>query len=92
VTEPIDTAASLQRHLEWLYGKGSTYTPGVAPGVLCICKHAWKGGGTLYGIQMGKEWVRTTTEKDCPHHGPVGVAAHEARRKAIEKKENRRGR
>jgi hypothetical protein len=46
----------------------------------------------LYGIQMGKEWVRTTTEKDCPHHGPVGVAAHEARRKAIEKKENRRGR
>jgi hypothetical protein len=35
----------------------------------CTCEYAYKGLGRLYGVSMGKGWVRLTTEPDCPHHG-----------------------
>lgn len=35
----------------------------------CTCDYAYKGLGRLYGVSMGKGWVRMTTEPGCPHHG-----------------------
>lgn len=35
----------------------------------CPCRYEWKGLGVLHGVNMGKGWVRMTTEPSCPHHG-----------------------
>jgi hypothetical protein len=35
----------------------------------CTCEFAWESLGRLYNVDMGKGWIRTTTEKECPHHG-----------------------
>jgi hypothetical protein len=40
----------------------------------CTCEYEFKGLGRLYGISMGKGWVRLTTEPDCPHHGAARLA------------------
>lgn len=40
----------------------------------CTCDYAFKGLGRLYGVSMGKGWVRLTTEPDCPHHGTARLA------------------
>lgn len=40
----------------------------------CTCEHAWKSLGRLYGVSMGKGWVRLTTDPDCPHHGTARLA------------------
>lgn len=64
--------ASLQRHLDWLYGPGGVYsTAGAGP---CRCEHGWQSLGQLYGVAMGKGWVRTTTHPHCPHHGTKAEA------------------
>jgi hypothetical protein len=34
----------------------------------CTCPHEWKSLGTLYGLSMGKGWVRMLTAEDCPAH------------------------
>lgn len=34
----------------------------------CRCDWAWRSYGKLYGISMGKGWVRTTTSPQCKHH------------------------
>lgn len=34
----------------------------------CSCEYAWKGLGVLYGVNMGKAWIRMTTAADCPEH------------------------
>jgi hypothetical protein len=34
----------------------------------CTCPYEWKGLGNLYGVSMGKGWVRMTTAPDCPEH------------------------
>jgi len=49
--------ASLRRDLEWLH------TPD------CSCPYEWKGLGILYGVSMGKGWVRMSTDPNCRHHG-----------------------
>jgi hypothetical protein len=51
---------SLERHMKWLYPD---------PAKPCICKSAWVNGGRLHGINMGKQWARTSTEPGCYHHG-----------------------
>ena len=35
----------------------------------CTCPHEYKGLGILYGVSMGKGWVRMTDDPNCPHHG-----------------------
>ena len=35
----------------------------------CTCRYEWRGLGTLYGVNMGKGWVRMDTEPGCPDHG-----------------------
>jgi hypothetical protein len=37
----------------------------------CSCPFEWKGLGILYGISMGKGWVRMSDDPKCPHHGEV---------------------
>ena len=56
---------TLEHHMEWLYGEHGVY-PG---NQRCLCEHAYQGLGVLYGVSMGKGWVRTTTDAACPHHG-----------------------
>ena len=34
----------------------------------CPCPYEYKNLGKLYGISMGKGWVRTGTDPHCPHH------------------------
>lgn len=34
----------------------------------CSCEYAWRSLGYLYGVSMGKGWVRMTTEPDCSVH------------------------
>ena len=34
----------------------------------CLCKFEYKPLGKLHNVNMGKGWVRTTTNKSCPHH------------------------
>lgn len=34
----------------------------------CTCPYAYKSLGRLYGISMGKGWVRLSDSKDCLHH------------------------
>lgn len=34
----------------------------------CTCPTEWKGLGRLYGVSMGKGWVRMSTDPNCPHH------------------------
>jgi hypothetical protein len=46
----------LQRWLKWLG------TPD------CTCKSQWKSLGRLYGVSMGKGWVRVSTDPACIHH------------------------
>lgn len=55
-----DSPESLARWLDWLYAKS---------GKPCRCEHAYKNLGRLYGVSMGKGWVRTTTNPQCAHHG-----------------------
>lgn len=50
-------APPLQKWLDWLG------TPD------CTCPSEWRGLGLLYGISMGKGWVRMDTAPDCRHHG-----------------------
>lgn len=40
----------------------------------CTCDYAFKSLGRLYGVGMGKGWVRLSTEPDCPHHGAARLA------------------
>lgn len=48
----------------------ATYRPTSGPpDSRCTCPRAWKSLGTLYGISMGKGWVRLDTEPACPEHG-----------------------
>jgi len=35
----------------------------------CPCEYEWKSLGVLYGISMGKGWVRISTDPTCLHHG-----------------------
>lgn len=35
----------------------------------CICPRAIRSLGRLYGISMGKGWVRLDTDPKCPVHG-----------------------
>ncbi len=35
----------------------------------CPCPYAWKGIGILYGVSMGKGWIRMDTDPACRHHG-----------------------
>jgi len=58
----------LERELDWLYGKDGVYP---LKGVPCRCLHDYKSLGTLHGMNMGKGWVRVTTDPKCPHHGVV---------------------
>ncbi len=44
----------------------------------CTCAYSWRSLGILYGVSMGKCWVRMTTEPECPHHGTAAVAAWKA--------------
>jgi hypothetical protein len=76
--KPADMGASLQRHLDWLYGPRGVY-PGNVP---CRCDHGYRGLGMLYGTSMGKGWVRTTTHPDCPHHGTRAEKERRERYKA----------
>jgi hypothetical protein len=34
----------------------------------CTCTYAWKSYGRLYGISMGKGWVRMNDDDVCPLH------------------------
>lgn len=36
---------------------------------LCTCRHEIKGLGILYGISLGRGWVRLDDDPDCPRHG-----------------------
>lgn len=36
----------------------------------CTCPYEWKSYGRLYGISMGKGWVRMDTHPACPAHRP----------------------
>jgi len=48
---------SLAAHLAWLHLEG------------CTCPYRWQGLGRLYGISLGKGWVRLDTDPVCPCHG-----------------------
>lgn len=61
---------TLTAHLDHLYGPKGVY-PGNVP---CKCEHASVGMGRIQGIDMGKGWVRTTTNPHCPHHGTKAQA------------------
>lgn len=61
----MSTAESLARHMEWLYGENGCYG-NKGP---CTCRHAWGNLGRLYRVNMGKGWVRTSTDPACPNHG-----------------------
>lgn len=43
----------------------------------CTCRLEWKSLGRLDRINMGKGWVRMTTEPECPDHGTKAQAAWE---------------
>jgi len=34
----------------------------------CTCHYEIQSLGRLYGIGMGKGWVRLSTDPSCPHH------------------------
>jgi hypothetical protein len=34
----------------------------------CTCTYTWKSYGRLYGISMGKGWVRMNDDDACPLH------------------------
>lgn len=38
----------------------------------CTCPHEIQGLGLLYGISLGRGWVRLDDDPDCPHHGRHG--------------------
>jgi len=38
-------------------------------GADCTCEYQWKGLGRLYGVSMGKGWVRMNDDPGCPEHG-----------------------
>lgn len=38
----------------------------------CPCPSEHRGLGRLYGVSMGKGWVRMDTDPECPHHGRLG--------------------
>lgn len=42
----------------------------------CPCPSAWKSLGILYGVSMGKGWVRMETDPACRHHGKGTQASH----------------
>ncbi len=48
---------SLVRSLAWLKTED------------CPCPYKWKGLGILYGVSMGKGWVRMGDDPGCRHHG-----------------------
>jgi hypothetical protein len=35
----------------------------------CPCPSEWRSLGRLYGISMGKGWVRMSADPACRHHG-----------------------
>jgi len=39
----------------------------------CTCTWQFKGTGRLYGVDLGKGWVRMTTGPDCPVHGKAAA-------------------
>jgi len=41
----------------------------VWPDPECVCLKTWESLGRLYGVDMGRGWVRTTTDPGCPRHG-----------------------
>lgn len=34
----------------------------------CTCQYEYKSLGRLYGISMGKGWVRLSSDDNCLHH------------------------
>jgi hypothetical protein len=65
-----DSLEALERHMKWLYPD---------PAKPCICAHDYRGLGRLYGVTMGKGWVRMTTHPECLHHGTgPGTASRES--------------
>jgi hypothetical protein len=34
----------------------------------CTCPYEWRSLGKLYGVSMGKGWVRMSTDAACRHH------------------------
>jgi hypothetical protein len=51
------TATDLHTWLQWLGTED------------CNCPSDWRTLGELYGISLGKGWVRISTNPECPHHG-----------------------
>lgn len=37
----------------------------------CICPWGIRSLGKLYGISMGRGWVRLDTTPGCPHHNEI---------------------
>jgi rubredoxin len=35
----------------------------------CTCPVAFRSLGKLYGISLGKGWVRLSDDRRCPRHG-----------------------
>jgi GTP cyclohydrolase FolE2 len=67
--EPVigTTSTGLNRppHLaKWLDWVGLT---------TCPCTMKWARAGRLHGVDMGNEWVRTSTDPTCPHHQAKGT-------------------
>jgi hypothetical protein len=54
----------LSEHLAWLQSLGCAPCSG--------CEYGWRSLGRLYGTTFGHGWVRLTTARDCPEHGPDG--------------------
>ncbi len=40
----------------------------------CPCPYQWKGIGVLYGVSMGKGWIRMDTVPECRHHGDAAMS------------------
>lgn len=44
----------------------------------CTCPWGWHSLGRLYGVNMGKDWTRSSTDADCPNHGHDAQAQRRA--------------
>lgn len=56
MTEKVTIMTPLAKHLAYL---------GLAA---CTCQWRWKGFGVLYGVSLGKGWIRMADAPDCPEH------------------------
>jgi hypothetical protein len=60
---------TLEALLAWLYPD---------PERPCSCDHKRLPAGLLHGVDMGHDWVRTSTNPDCWHHGTAAQAHYKA--------------